>query len=221
MSINLTAVLRHASVLQRATTLRELVNLTYAAVTSETRYRTAWLALVEPEDPEHFRVAQVEGSMQELVLEHCPRVAIAGDAMLGELIDGREPVIVLDAPIDPRTNKAMVAALGNRTIVNVPLVLGPVVVGSLGVGTFGDEGILPPTDDELEALVILATQLAGAITRMQLLDKQRQDAEGRQRLERHLESLQRVELMGVLAAGVAHDLNNCLSIIIEKIISGE
>jgi len=91
-------------------------------------------------------------------------------------------------------------------------VLGPVVVGALGVGTFGDEGVMVPTDDEVEALVILATQLAGAITRMSLLEAQRQDAERRQQLERHLESLQRVELMGVLAAGVAHDLNNYLTV---------
>lgn len=213
MSINLTAVLRHAGVLQRATTLGELVELTYEAVRSETRYRTAWLAFLEPEDPAFMRVAMVQGRAQDLVLEHCPKVAIAGDAMIAELTDGKAPVLVLEAATDPRTNKAMVAALGNRTILNIPLVLGPVVVGSLGVGSFGDEGVIAPTDDELEALVVLATQLAGAITRMQLIDRQRQDAASRQRLERHVESLQRVELMGVLAAGVAHDLNNCLSVV--------
>ena len=211
MTIDLNAVLRHASALQRATTLRELVELTWNAVRSETRYRTAWLALVEPEDPEHFRVVQVEGAMQELVLARCPKVAIAGDAMLHELIEGKAPVLVLEASDDPRTNKAMVAALGSRTILNVPMALGPVVIGSLGVGTFGDEGVLVPSEAEVESLVVLATQLAGAITRMSLLDAQRQEAERRQQLERQLEALQRVELMGVLAAGVAHDLNNYLT----------
>lgn len=212
MAINLNAVLRHAGSLQRATELRELVELTWQAVRSETRYRTAWLALLEPEDPDHFRVVQVEGSKQELVLEHCPRVSIAGDAMLAELVKGLAPVLVLEAAEDPRTNKAMVVALGNRTILNVPMVLGPVLVGALGVGSFGDEGVLVPTDDEIETLVILATQLAGAFTRMALIDKQRHEAVRRQQLERHLESLQRVELMGVLAAGVAHDLNNYLTV---------
>lgn len=213
MAIDLTAVLRHAGVLQRATTLRELVELTYDAVRSETRYRTAWLALVEPEDPAFMRIVVAQGRMEELVLERCPKVPIAGDAMVAELIDGKAPVLVLEAATDPRTNKSIVAALGNRTILNIPLVLGPVVVGALGAGSFGDEGVIAPTDDELEALVVLGTQLAGAITRMQLMDRQRQDAESRQRLERHVESLQRVELMGVLAAGVAHDLNNCLSVV--------
>lgn len=213
MAIHLNEVLRHASVLQRATTLRELVQLALDAVRSGTRYRTAWLALVEPEDPGFFRIVQVEGMAQEVVLARCPKVGIEGDAMLAELVEGKSPVVVLDARTDPRTNKAMVAALGNRTLLNVPLVIDPTVVGSLGIGTFGDEGVLPPTEDELETLVILATQLAGAYTRIMLLDKQRQDAEARQQLERHLESLQRVELMGVLAAGVAHDLNNCLTMV--------
>ena len=213
MAINLNEVLRHAGKLQRATTLRELVELTWDAVRSGTRYRTAWLALVEPENPGFFRVVQVEGVAQEVVLENCPQVAIAGDAMLAELVEGKAPVLVLEAATDARTNKAMVAALGNRTIVNVPLVLGPVLIGALGVGTFGDEGVMAPTSDELEVLVVLGTQLAGAITRMALIDKQRQESDARQQLERHLESLQRVELMGVLAAGVAHDLNNCLSMV--------
>ncbi|WP_411278824.1 ATP-binding protein [Gemmatimonas sp.] len=212
MAIKLNAVLRHASTLQRATTLSELVELTWQAVRSETRFRTAWLGLVEPEDPGYFRVVQVEGSMQELVLARCPKAAIAGDAMLAELVEGKAPVLVLEAADDPRTNKAMVAALGSRTILNVPMVLGPVVVGALGVGTFGNEGVMVPTDDEVEALVVLATQLAGAITRLSLIEAQRVDAERRQQLERHLESLQRVELMGVLAAGVAHDLNNYLTV---------
>lgn len=213
MAINLNEVLRHASILQRATTLRELVELTWDAVRSGTRYRTAWLALVEPEDPGFFRVVQVEGSAHDIVLEMCPKVGIAGDAMLLELVEGKSPVLVLEAATDPRTNKAMVAACGNRTILNVPLVLGPVVIGALGVGSFADEGVLAPTDDELETLVVLGTQLAGAITRMALIEQQRQEADRRQQLERHLESLQRVDLMGVLAAGVAHDLNNCLSMV--------
>ena len=153
------------------------------------------------------------GSAHDIVLEQCPKVGIEGDAMLLELVAGKSPVVVLEAATDPRTNKAMVAACGNRTIVNVPLVLGPVVIGALGVGSFADEGVLAPTDDELETLVVLGTQLAGAITRMALIEQQRQEADRRQQLERHLESLQRVDLMGVLAAGVAHDLNNCLSMV--------
>ncbi len=213
MSMNLRAVLHHASVLQRATTLRELVQLTWEAVRTETRYRTVWLALLEPENPGHLRIVQAEGAMHELVLATCPLVPLAGDAMVAELIAGKAPVLVLEAAEDPRTNKTIVAALKNRTILSIPMVLGPVVIGSLGVGTFGDEGVMAPTDGELELLVVLATQLAGAFTRVQLLEKQEQDTVSRLGLERHLESLQRVELMGVLAAGVAHDLNNCLAVV--------
>ncbi len=215
--MDLDAVLRHASVLQRATTLRELIDLTLDAVRSVTRYRTAWLAVLEPDDPGHLRVVQVDGPMREIVLENAPRIKIAGDAMLAAVLDGGSPVVVLDAPADARTNKAIVAALGNRTIVNVPLSTGSSVVGALGVGTFGDEGVLAPTDDELQALVILGTQLAGALVRLRLLDRQQKDAANQAALERQLESLQRVELMGVLAAGVAHDLNTYLTVVLANL----
>ena len=210
-------MLRHASVLQRATTLRELIDLTLEAVRSVTRYRTAWLAVQEPEDPGFLRVVQVDGPLSDLVLETCPRITVAGDAMLEAVLEGGSPVVVLDAPSDPRTNKAIVAALGNRTIINVPLAAGTVVVGTLGVGTFGGEGVLAPTAHELESLVILGTQLAGAIVRLRLLERQRQDAANRVALERQLESLQRVELMGVLAAGVAHDLNTYLTVVLANL----
>ncbi|MEP7380197.1 MAG: ATP-binding protein [Gemmatimonadota bacterium] len=217
LSIDLEAVLRHASVLQQATTLRELIDLTLEAVRSVTRYRTAWLAVQEPEDLEHLRIVQVDGPMSDLVLETCPRIAVAGDAMLAAVLQGGAPVVVMDASTDPRTNKVIVSALGNQTIINVPLAMGTVVVGALGVGTFGAEGILPPTADELQALVVLGTQLAGAIGRMRLLERQRQDAANRLTLERQLESLQRVELMGVLAAGVAHDLNTYLTVVLANL----
>ncbi|MFO0598041.1 MAG: ATP-binding protein [Myxococcaceae bacterium] len=59
----------------------------------------------------------------------------------------------------------------------------------------------------------MATQVAGAYARLRLLDDQRREAEQRVELERQLERLQRVELMGVQAAGVAHDLNNYLMVV--------
>lgn len=217
MSIDLDAVLRHASVLQRATTLRELIDVTLEAVRSVTRYRTAWLAVLEPEEPGYLRVLRVDGPVREVVLETAPRIPIAGDEMLAAVLAGDRPVVVLDAPLDPRTNKVVVAALQNRTIVNIPISTGTNVLGALGVGTFGAEGVLAPTDDELQALVILGTQLAGALVRLRLLDRQRQDAANRAALERELESLQRVELMGVLAAGVAHDLNTYLTVVLANL----
>lgn len=213
MPLDIEAVLRHATALQRATSLRELMSVTHEAVGAGTRYRHAWLALIRPEDPQTIYVVQVVGPREELVLERCPTVPIAGDALVAEIIANRTPVVAVEAAEDPRTNKAIVAALGNRTIVNVPLLLGTDLLGMLGVGTFGDEGVIAPTADELEYLVVLATQLASAYARWRLLEERQRESERRAALERQLERLQRVEMMGVLAAGVAHDLNNYLVVV--------
>lgn len=215
MSIDFNAALEHAGALQRVVTLRELVQVTQAAVQAQTRYRHAWLCLIEPQDPTHARVLEFAGSlaMQELVFAKCPRVPIAGDEMMAAIVSGRAPVVVEDARTDPRTNKAIVEQLGNRTIINIPLVLGAELLGSLGIGTYGDEGVRPPTSAEVEWLTVLGMQLAAAYSRLQLLEREREGARAREELERHLEALQRVELMGVLSSGVAHDLNNYLTVI--------
>ncbi|MFZ5442415.1 MAG: ATP-binding protein [Myxococcota bacterium] len=215
LMIDFHAALRHAGALQRVVTLRELVEATQRAVVDQTRYRHAWLALFESEGATHARLVEFAGAREvsELAFATCPLMPIAGDAMMEAIVSGRAPVVVDDARTDPRTNKDFVARIGNRTIINVPLVLGNELWGALGVGTFGDEGVMPPTSTELEALTVLGMQLAAAYARWQLLERQRESERARQDLERHLEALQRVELMGVLASGVAHDLNNYLTVI--------
>ncbi len=213
MAIDPQGVIAFGNALQRATGLKELIDATHAAVREHTRFRNVWLAVIQPEDPEHIYILQVTGDVPDLLLNDCPRIPIAGDAMIAEMLALRAPVLVRDAGEDPRTNKEIVAALGNRTIQNVPMLLGPTLVGSLGAGTFGDEGVIEPTAKEMEHLVVFATLVAGAVTRLALVDQQRADHVRRRELEASLEAMQRVELMGVLAAGVAHDLNNYLGVV--------
>lgn len=212
MPLNRPQVMRYAASLQRALSLTELTRVAWEAVVTETRYRHLWFGIFE--DGEQFmRFLDVKGSEAEAVLETCPRVPVAGDEMAKEIVSGRAPVIVIDGLTDPRTNKEIVSVLRNRTIINIPLVLGPVLLGTLGVGSYGDEGTLPPLPEELDFLVLLSVQLSSAFSRLQLLDQQQRESAERARLERHLEALQRVELMGVLASGVAHDLNNLMTIV--------
>ena len=210
MSIDLRAMLQHAGALQRATSLSELVQVTWVAVQAHTRYRHAWLAVVDRQDPRFMYVVEVRGGMETLVLATCPRLSVENDAMLREIIEDGAPVVVAEASEDPRTDKHIVGILKNRTIVNVAMAVGTERMGALGVGTFGEEGVMVPTAAELEWLVVFATQLASALVRLSLLARQEEDARARIELQGNLEALQRVELMGVLAAGVAHDLNNYL-----------
>jgi signal transduction histidine kinase len=213
MAIDLQAMLRHSGELQRATSLGELLHITYRAVKENTRYQHAWLAVVDQDDPGFMYVVEVRGGLEQLVLATCPRLSIADDAMVKEILESGKPVVIAECAEDPRTDKKIVAILKNRTLVNVAMAVGSQRMGTFGVGTFGDEGVMTPTEAELEWMVVFATQLASALARLEFLERQRKDTEARTRLERHLEALQRVELMGVLAAGVAHDLNNYLQVI--------
>ena len=221
MAIDLKAMLLHAGELQRATTLGELVQVTYAAVRAHTRYVHAWLAVVDRDDPDFMYIVEVRGSQEALVLATCPRLSIADDAMVQEILEGGAPVVIAEAAEDPRTDKRIVSVLRNRTLVNVAMAVGTERMGTRGGGTYGDEGVMEPTETELEWLVVFATQLASALVRLNLLEHRQKDATARAKLERHLEALQRVELMGVLAAGVAHDLNNYLQVIHGNVISFE
>jgi signal transduction histidine kinase len=210
--ISVEQVLQSSSELQRARSLADLMRVVDSAVRQLSRYRSAWIAWFDPDEPAFVRVLVASTNVQETIWETSPLVPRAGDAMAAEIEEGKRPVVVVDARTDPRTNKEMVKRFGNRTIVNVPIILGGHVQGMLGLGTFGDEGPLQPTTEELEALSIFATQLAPAFDRVQALAAQAKAEQERNSLHQHLESLQRVELMGLLAAGVAHDLNNLLGV---------
>lgn len=207
------AVFRHARALQQATTLSAVGRVAAEAVHALTRYRHSWLALLEVDDPKYARIIEVSSTLSDVILEHCPRVPVDGDPMMRELLEKSRVIVVDDARLDPRTNKAIVEQLGNRTLINVPMSIADTVLGSLGLGTFGDEGVMPPTEDELDALLVFSVQLAAAFERVRSTEKARQVEQERATLERRLESLQRVELMGVMASGVAHDLRNILTVL--------
>jgi signal transduction histidine kinase len=221
MSLDFPSILEHARLLQQATTLGELVDATRVAVEQVSGYRHAWLGLFEEADPEHAVIVAVSGDKEQIVYERCPRVPIAGDAMMAELVAAQRPVVVADARTDPRTNKEIVARLGNRTIVNVPLLLGGASIGSLGTGTYDDEGVRPPTETQLDALVVFAAQLAAAIERVRMQERHRAVEREREReqLQRRLETVQRVESVALLASGVAHDFNNYLQVVFSALES--
>lgn len=216
MALSVEAVLKHSSDLQQARSIGDLMRVTGAAVRALTRYRTAWVAWFD-DDEKHVRIMAVTGGHASW--ESTPVIPRSADAMLEEIATGGHPVVVADARTDARTNKEQVARFGNRTLVNIPVVLGGRVRGALGTGSFGDEGVVEPTLEELEALVVFGSQLAPAFDRVKALEAQERAEKQNRDLQGHLESLQRVELMGVLAAGVAHDLNNLLAVVLMSLDS--
>ena len=217
MAIDLGLVLEHSRDLQRATTVQDLLDVTRKAVTAVAGYRHIWLCVIEPGPPEMVRILAVSGAVEDLLWERAPRFPVGNDAMLLEIRDGRRPVVVEDARRDPRTDKAMVEKLGNRTIVNVPLLLGDLTLGAMGMGTFGDEGIRPPTASALEQMTVMATQVAAALQRVRLLEEQRLAEREREQLRRQLVAVQRIESLALLSGGIAHDFNNMLTVIANNV----
>ncbi len=218
VAIDFEAVLSYSRELQRATDLRQLLEAVKVAVERGTRYRNVWLAAFEDTAVgEQVRVLSILGPAEPIVYEQAPTFPTAGDPMLQQIRAARAPVVVVDARTDARTNKDIVARVGNRTLINVPLLLGGTTIGALGIGTYGDEGCLSPTPDELELLTIIGLQLAPAFDRVRMVDRARTSEAEREELRRRLHRVERIETLALLSGGVAHDFNNLLTVIINSL----
>ena len=161
-------LLAFARALLRADTIPELLRVTRDEARSAVGYGNVWFMIGEKEDPDVMQLVDFDGADRDNVRAVAPRLTVRGDAFLEELIASDAPVVIADARLDPRTNKEIVAALQNRTLINIPLRLVEKPFGLFGLGTFGDEGCRPPTDAELDYLVGMASQIAVAASRVML-----------------------------------------------------
>lgn len=186
------SLLRLYALLGRANTYSEVLDALLTELPGVVGYPNAGLLIFE-QGGRHARLLQGKGSSPEAV-ERVKRLGesyrapgqgeeellvlpIGDDPLLRELAAATHIVVVDDARTDPRTDKKVVAAAGNRTIVNVPLILAGRKLGFLSTGTFGDEGARPPSTEQLDYLAAAANHVAVAMDRVRFLE-QRAEAEG-------------------------------------------
>ncbi|MEJ2692655.1 MAG: ATP-binding protein [Candidatus Thiodiazotropha sp.] len=182
------SLLRLSKVLEAAQSYDEVIDITQQEVCATVGFPTVWVYLFSA-DMRYASPLAAGGSTSETIMtdEGAARLTIAGDPMMEEIAAARDIVVVEDARTDPRTDKEIVMRMGNRTIINVPILLFDRHLGCIGTGTFGDEGIRVPSESERLYLAAMASHLAVTLDRIHLLiERNRTDEELRQYKD-HLE----------------------------------
>ncbi|MDO9217498.1 MAG: PAS domain-containing protein, partial [Lacisediminimonas sp.] len=146
--------------LEHSQTYAEVLHAAQGEVATLIGYQNLWVYLLS-EDKAHLKALVASGPESGVVMseEGTATLTIAGDKMLEEIAQAKEIVLVEDARTDPRVNQEIVARLDLRTIVNVPIVLSGRHLGTVGVGTFGAEGVRIPSASEQRYLSALASHL--------------------------------------------------------------
>ncbi len=173
------SLLRISKNLEHAQTYADALNAAHQEVSRTIGYQSLWVYLLS-EDKKYFKSLVAGGLMSDTVMseEGTATLTIQGDQMLEEIAAAKDIVIIKDAQTDERTNKELVARLGNRTIINVPIILFDRHHGSVGLGTFGDEGVHIPSKSEQEYLKSMASHLAVSLDRIHLSAERKRAEEG-------------------------------------------
>lgn len=188
------SLLRLSRGLEFVETYLDVLNLALEEVRTVLGYQNLWAYLMD-DDRHYARLLAVGGHIRHVLLatEEVVTLKVDGDPMMEEIVNSRSIVIVEDARTDPRTRKELVAMLNNRTIINVPIITFDYHMGAIGTGTFGDEGVRVPTPTEQEYLIAMASNIASAFHRLNLLTKRREAEEVLQRYNERLSTLHDID----------------------------
>jgi signal transduction histidine kinase len=132
--------------------------------------------------------------------------SVAGNPALEYLINQQAPLVLDGARRDPGMEAVqdLIDQRGSISLLALPLLIDGAMIGSL---TLSAIELRPFTSDEVGLAWSVAKQVAGVLARLRL-------NQARQRLEAQYHQAQKMEAIGRLTGGVAHDFNNILTVIL-------